>query len=68
MLTVASFFLYITQTGNFRISYYGIPQDQSRSVKRAGIRLYERDLLSLQDIPNCCGFSESTWYRVLTSV
>ena len=36
--------------------------------KRAAIRLYERYLLSLQDILSCCGFSESTWYRVLTSV
>jgi len=37
----------------------------SHDVKRAAIRLYERNLLSLEDILSCCGFSESTWYRVL---
>ena len=33
-------------------------------VKRAAIRLDECDFLNLQDILGCCGFSESTWYRV----
>jgi len=63
------FFVYYTnwELPHF-ILLYGIPQDQSRSIKRAAIRLYKRDLLSLQDILSCCGFSESTWYRVLTSV
>ncbi|KAG2369023.1 hypothetical protein BDR07DRAFT_1348485 [Suillus spraguei] len=37
----------------------------SDDVKRAAIRLSERDLLSLQDILDCCGFSERTWYRVM---
>src|SRR6266852_3543567 len=37
----------------------------SRDVKFAAIRLYERSLLSLSDILECCGFSEWTWYRIL---
>ena len=37
----------------------------SRQVKIAAIRLYECDLLSVQDIHGCCGFSLRTWYRVL---
>ncbi|OAX39824.1 hypothetical protein K503DRAFT_51452 [Rhizopogon vinicolor AM-OR11-026] len=37
----------------------------SHDVKRAAIHLYERELLNLQDILSCCGFSDSTWYRVL---
>jgi len=37
----------------------------SHNVKWAAIRLYECDLLNLQDILGCCGFSESTWYQVL---
>lgn len=36
----------------------------SDDIKRAAIHLSERDLLSLQDILDCCGFSEWTWYRV----
>ena len=35
----------------------------SRDVKIAV--LYERELLDLDDILDCCGFSELTWYRVL---
>ena len=37
----------------------------SRDVKIAAIKLHERDLLSLNDILDCCGFSESTFYRIL---
>jgi len=37
----------------------------SRDVKVAAVRLYERQLLSLDDILDSCGFSERTWYRVL---
>jgi transposase len=37
----------------------------SHDVKIAAIRLYECDLLELDDILNCCGFSERTWYRIL---
>jgi transposase len=37
----------------------------SRDVKIAAIRLYERNLLELDDILDCCGFSERTWYRIL---
>jgi len=29
------------------------------------IRLYERELLSLEDILDCVGFSERTFYRIL---
>ncbi|KAG2100512.1 hypothetical protein BD769DRAFT_1367983, partial [Suillus cothurnatus] len=31
----------------------------------AAIHLYEHNLLNLQDILNCCGFSQWTWYHVL---
>ncbi|KAG2071438.1 hypothetical protein BDR04DRAFT_1135016 [Suillus decipiens] len=37
----------------------------SDDVKRAAIRLSEHNLLSLQDILDCCGFSERTWYRIM---
>ncbi|KAF5370980.1 hypothetical protein D9615_006310 [Tricholomella constricta] len=37
----------------------------SRDVKIAAVRLYERNLLSLNDILDSCGFSERTWYRIL---
>lgn len=37
----------------------------SRDVKLAAIRLYERDLLPLDDILDCVGFSERTFYRIL---
>ncbi|KAG1883121.1 hypothetical protein F4604DRAFT_1879257 [Suillus subluteus] len=37
----------------------------SDDVKRAAIHLYEQNLLNLQDILDCCGFSQWTWYRVL---
>jgi transposase len=37
----------------------------SRDVKIAAIRLYERELLALYDILDCCGFSERTWFRIL---
>jgi transposase len=37
----------------------------SRDVKLAAIRLYERDLLELDDIRDCCGLSLRTFYRIL---
>ncbi|KAG2064812.1 hypothetical protein BDR04DRAFT_1234870 [Suillus decipiens] len=37
----------------------------SDDVKRAAIHLSEHNLLSLQDILDCCGFSEWTWYRIM---
>ena len=37
----------------------------SRDVKIAAMHLYERDLLSLSDILNCVGFSQSTFWRTL---
>jgi hypothetical protein len=39
--------------GNHRIS---------RNVKMAAIKLYDQDLLSLDNILDCCGLSESTFY------
>jgi len=42
-----------------------MPYTISRDVKIAAIRLYERQLLELPEILECCGFSESTWYRIL---
>jgi len=37
----------------------------SRDVKIAAIKLYERDILHLDDILDCCGLSERTFYRIL---
>lgn len=37
----------------------------SRDVKIAAVRLYERGLLDLEDILDCCGFARRTWFRVL---
>ena len=37
----------------------------SRDVKIAAIKLYRRDLISLNNILDCCGISESTFYRIL---
>ncbi|KAG2354126.1 hypothetical protein BDR07DRAFT_1226717, partial [Suillus spraguei] len=37
----------------------------SHDIKLAAIRLHERELLSLPDILDCCGFSEGTWFRIL---
>ncbi|KAF8185981.1 hypothetical protein BJ912DRAFT_852517 [Pholiota molesta] len=37
----------------------------SRDVKIAAIRLYERELLDTDNILDCCGFSRSTWFRIL---
>ena len=37
----------------------------SRNVKIAAIKLYKQDILTLDDILACCGFSESTFYRIL---
>ncbi|KAG1840111.1 hypothetical protein C8R48DRAFT_573902, partial [Suillus tomentosus] len=36
----------------------------SRDVKYAAINLYEHNMLSLEQIPDCVGFSESTFWRV----
>ena len=35
-----------------------------RQAKIAAIRLYERDLLDLEDILDICGFSRRTWFRI----
>jgi transposase len=43
------------------MSYRHISQD----VKIAAIRLYEHNLLDLDDILHSCGFSMSTFYRIL---
>jgi transposase len=37
----------------------------SRDVKIAAVRLYERELLDLEDILDCCGFARRIWYRIL---
>lgn len=37
----------------------------SRDLKLAAMNLYERELVSLDDILDCVGFSERTFYRVL---
>jgi transposase len=37
----------------------------SRDIKLAAIRLYEHDLLVLDDICDCCGLSLRTFYRIL---
>jgi hypothetical protein len=37
----------------------------SRDLKIAAVRLYERELLDLEDILDCCGFARRTWFRVL---
>jgi transposase len=37
----------------------------SRDLKICAINLYEKELLPLEDILDCVGFSESTFYRVL---
>ena len=37
----------------------------SRDLKFCAIRLYEREVLSLEDILDCVGFSERTFYRIL---
>ena len=37
----------------------------SCDAKVAAIRLYEHLWVDLDDILECCGFSEGTWYRIL---
>ncbi|KAF9230283.1 hypothetical protein BU15DRAFT_57411 [Melanogaster broomeanus] len=37
----------------------------SNDAKRAAVRLYERGLLNLVNILDCCGFSRRSWFRVL---
>ena len=37
----------------------------SRDIKLAAIRLYEQELLPLNDILDCLGFHERTFYRIL---
>ncbi|KAA1466970.1 hypothetical protein DENSPDRAFT_762824, partial [Dentipellis sp. KUC8613] len=37
----------------------------SRDVKLAAIRIWQRNLLTLDQILDCLDFSERTWYRVL---
>ena len=38
----------------------------SRDLKFCAIRLYEREVLSLEEILDCVGFSERTFYRILS--
>lgn len=46
--------------------YYTMPgRHISCDVKVAAVRLHERDLLDVNDILDCCGFSCRTWFRVL---
>jgi hypothetical protein len=45
----------------FTIGYHKI----SRDCKIAAIRLFEHHLLPLEDILDCCGFLEHTWYHIL---
>ena len=42
-----------------------MPRTISRDLKIAAIRLYERELLSVSDILDCCGFSKRTWQRLV---
>jgi hypothetical protein len=42
-----------------------MPRTISRNVKIAAIHLYERQLLDLSDMLECCGLSQRTWYRIL---
>ncbi|KAF9059463.1 hypothetical protein BDP27DRAFT_1204815, partial [Rhodocollybia butyracea] len=37
----------------------------SRDLKICAINLYQRELLDLEDILDCVGFSERTFYRIL---
>ena len=37
----------------------------SCDVKIAAIKLYEQDILTLDDILDCCGFLKSTFYWIL---
>ena len=37
----------------------------SRNVKLAAIRLYERNILTLEDILECVGFHKRTFYHIL---
>ena len=47
--------------------FYPMPYHKiSRDLKFCSIRLYERELLNLEDILDCVGFSERTFYRILT--
>jgi len=47
------------------LSYRAMPYRKiSRDLKLAAIRLYERDLLPLEDILDCIGFSERTFERI----
>ena len=46
--------------------FYPMPYRKiSHDLKFCSIRLYERELLSLEDILDCVGFSERTFYRIL---
>jgi hypothetical protein len=42
-----------------------MPRKISRDVKIAAIKLYERHLLDVDDILDCCNFSRRTWFRIL---
>ena len=42
-----------------------MPRKISRDVKIAAVKLYERHLLDVDDILDCCNFSRWTWFRIL---
>ena len=42
-----------------------MPRKISRDVKIAAVKLYERHLLDVDDILDCCNFSRRTWFRIL---
>ena len=42
-----------------------MPRKISRDVKIAAVKLYERHLLDVEDILDCCNFSRRTWFRIL---
>ena len=37
----------------------------TQDVKIAAVRLYECELLDLEDILDCCGFSHWTWFQIV---
>jgi len=57
-------FLQVVSVSLLRTSTMGF-RHISRDVKIAAIRLHEQDLLELDDILQCCGFSARTFYRIL---
>src|SRR5882757_11168469 len=51
---------------NCRVTITNMPfRKISRDVKLAAVNLYEHEHLSLEQIPDCVGFSERTFWRIL---